>query len=267
YIGDNGFHTCEEVDFIRSEWIYPVSTNLPDYGWPAREGIFAPVPSANSFVRGLPTNTGSLYPIIARTAANLDANVDITGDGVPDAHGDGDDSVIGGCVYRGPVGEFYGKYIYADFVGGRVYCCAFNRDTNPALFSGSNVTGFAEIRATLEATLPGAVLDSVVSFYADAAGDLYLANYGSSAGAGAVYKLVAVPPPALGRPEFGNNQFSFVVTGAIGESYVVEVSTNLQQWSATATNSGIFTNVDGSVDHCCRLVETSTTYDSPIAPV
>jgi len=219
-------------------------SSKPDHGWPAIEGIFAPVPSANTFVRSLPTNTGAIYPIIARTAANLDPNVDITGDGIPDAHGDGDDSVIGGCVYRGAIAGFYGKYIYADFVAQRVYSCDFDRTTDPALFNGHNVSNFTEITAQLEATLPGADLNSIASFYTDASNDLYLVDYGATAGTGEIFKLVAVPlVPVLSDPAYVGNQFSFVVNGAAGEMYAVEVSSNLLNWIGLATNVAPFTNV------------------------
>jgi glucose/arabinose dehydrogenase len=246
YIGDNGFHTCEEVDFLKADLIYPVSVVIPDYGWPATEGIFNPVPSANAFVQSQPTNTGSIYPIIARTAANLDPGVDITGDGIPDAHGDGDDSVIGGCLYRGPIAEFYGKYIYGDYVAGHVYACDFDRDTSPALFNGHNVSNFTDITTNLEATLPGADINSPTGFYADAAGDLYLVKYGTSAaGSGEIFKLVAVPlTPVLASPEYADGQFSVVVNGATGESYAVEVSTNLIDWTGLATNAAPFTNFE-----------------------
>jgi hypothetical protein len=243
YIGDNGFHTCEEVDFIRGDIIYPVSASIPDHGWPAIEGIFAPVPSGNTFIRSLPTNTGAIYPIIARTAANLDANTDINGDGIPDAHGDGDDSVIGGYVYRGPIAELQGKYIYADFIAQHVYQCEFDRNVDPSLFRGTNVTGFAEISTNLESTLPGSDLNSIVSFYADASGDLYLVDYGSGAGTGEVFKLAAIPlTPILSQPGYAGGQFSVIVTGATGEQYAIETSTNLLEWTGLVTNTAPFTN-------------------------
>jgi hypothetical protein len=233
YIGDNGFHTCEEVDFIKADVIVPVSVAIPDFGWPTYEGLFKPPPDANSFIDGLPEITNSLKPIIARTAAVLPSEIG----GGP---GDGDDSVIGGYVYRGPITEFYGKYIYGDWSAQRVYACEFDRDTEPALFGGTNVTDFTNITAMLEATLPGADINSVVSFYADHTGDLYIVDYN-----GEVFKVVAVDEtPILSQLEFANEQFSLSVDGATGRPYVVEASSNLLDWAALNTNASPFTNVD-----------------------
>jgi glucose/arabinose dehydrogenase len=195
YIGDNGFHTAEEENFIKADVFYPVSASIPDYGWPAFEGIYHPVPSANAFVQNLPTNTGALFPIISRTAAVLDAGVDVTGDGLPDATGDGDDSAIAGYVYRGPVAELYGKYIYADYQAQRVYLCAFDRNTPSSSYNGSNVTGFTNITAWLESTLPGADLNSIVSFHESPSGDLYIVDMD-----GEIFAIVPVP----GNDDFGN---------------------------------------------------------------
>jgi hypothetical protein len=203
YIGDNGFHTAEEQDFIKADVFYPVSVAIPDYGWPAFEGIYHPVPSANAFVTALPTSTNMILPIISRTAAVLDAGVDINFDGIPDATGDGDDSAIAGYVYRGPIAELYGKYIYGDFQAQRVYMCSFDRNLPAAAYNGTNtVTGFTNITALLESTLPGADLNNVVSFYEDAAGNLYLVDLD-----GEVFEVVPVP---------ANNDFAnaFVLTGA-----------------------------------------------------
>ena len=238
YIGDNGFHTQEEVDFIKADWIFPASTVIPDFGWPTYEGLFKPPPDANSFIDALPESTNSIKPIIARTAAILPSEIG----GGP---GDGDDSVIGGHVYRGPITELYGRYIYGDWSAQRVYACEFDRNTDPTAFNGTNVTSFTNITALLEATLPGADINSVVSFYADAAGDLYLVDYGTGPGTGEIFKLVAVSVvPSLDQAAFSEGVFSFVVNGATRENYVVEASTNLHEWTPVFTNAAPFTNID-----------------------
>jgi hypothetical protein len=248
YIGDNGMNTAEEVDFIKENVFYPTNIIIPDHGWPATEGIFHPVPNGNSFVTNLPVNAASFFPIICRTHTNLPAGVDINADGIADAQGDGDNSVIGGCVYRGPIAEFYGDYFFADYTAGRIYHCGFNRNTNPALYHGTNVTGLAEISSRLTATLPGAVLDTPVSFYTDPAGDMYIVNFGNTIAVGAVYKLVAVTP-ALNQIKLGAGGFSFVVSGAAGEKYAVESSTNLFTWTQVTTNTSPFTNVDSQINN------------------
>jgi hypothetical protein len=132
----------------------------------------------------------------------LDAGVDINFDGLPDATGDGDDSAIAGHVYRGPIAELYGKYIYGDYQAQRVYLCSFDRNLPAAAYNGTNtVTGFTNITALLESTLPGADLNQVVSFYEDSAGNLYLVDMD-----GEVFELVPVPA----NDDFAN---AFVVSG------------------------------------------------------
>jgi hypothetical protein len=45
------------------------------------------------------------------------------------------------------------------------------------------------------------------------------------------------PPPELGDPKrLPNGRFQFVVSGQINQSYVVQASTNLTQWTSLATN-------------------------------
>ncbi len=215
------------------------SVTIPDFGWPATEAIYSPVPGANAFVQSLPTNSISIFPILSRTHATLPAGFNVPKDG--------DNSVIGGVVYRGPIAELYGKYIYADFVAARIYRFEFDRNTNPTLFLGTNVANLTEISAELKATLPGAVLNKPVSFYADAVGDLYIVEYGlnSAAGKGIIYKLVAVPlTPTLSQPNYTDGQFRVAVTGAAGEQYTVELSTNLVTWTVIATDTSPFIHTD-----------------------
>ena len=56
------------------------------------------------------------------------------------------------------------------------------------------------------------------------------------------------PPLAtLASPVRLIGQFSFTVTGASGQQYVVETSTNLTQWTPVATNTAPFTYVGGNL--------------------
>ncbi len=239
YVGDNGMDSAEEVDFIKENVFYPASVEIPDYGWPATEAIYSPVPGANAFVQSLPANPASIFPILSRTHATLPAGFNVPKDG--------DNSVIGGVVYRGPITEFYGKYIYADFVAARIYRFEFDRSTGPTLFHGNNVANLTEISTQLKATLPGAILNKPVSFYADTVGDLYIVEYGlnSAAKKGIVYKVVAVPlTPTLSQSTYTGGQFRVAVTGAAGEQYAVEMSTNLLDWTVTATEKSPFIHTD-----------------------
>jgi hypothetical protein len=57
-----------------------------------------------------------------------------------------------------------------------------------------------------------------------------------------------IPAPArLALPSWSNNhQFLFSVTGRPGSNYVIEASTNLNDWASLATNKAPFTFQDGS---------------------
>ena len=57
------------------------------------------------------------------------------------------------------------------------------------------------------------------------------------------------PPMAtLSSPVRLIGQFSFTVTGASGQQYVVETSTNLTEWTRVATNTAPFTYVGGNLN-------------------
>ena len=192
YWGDVGENAYEEVDFLKAG--SNVSGPPVDYGWPQLESVFsstilgAPHTTTNPF-----TGVTSLFPIQTYS------------------HSVGQ-AAIGGYVYHGPIPELQGKYFFADFVAGRIWMLDFNRDTDPAIFHGTNgiltevTTNWNSLVIdpaspnykgdTNLATLGG--LDHVVSFGEDNAGNLYLVDFGYgtgfagqyTAGAGELFELV-----------------------------------------------------------------------------
>jgi glucose/arabinose dehydrogenase len=190
YIGDVGFNDMEEIDFIKHETQVPLSPMF-DFGWPKREGTqinndaFGFVSEANPGLIAGPKGN-SIDPIITRTPAT------------------GDNSITGGYVYRGPVSELQGKYIFADYVAGKVYSMNFDRNTDPTTFNGTNFTNFQDVTALWESLiLGGGDLMRISSFGEDNAGNLYLValadNTGdpySSIGEGVLYRVI--PEPACG---------------------------------------------------------------------
>ena len=50
--------------------------------------------------------------------------------------------MIGGYLYRGPVQELQGKYLYADFVttgnAAQIWTLDFDRETNTSSYNGNN---------------------------------------------------------------------------------------------------------------------------------
>ena len=172
YIGDVGFNTKEEVDFL------PAGTSGQDFGFGRREGSIAtPVNGV-----GGPKN-GAIDPIFEQN------------------HSDGFSSITGGYVYHGPIAELQGKYFSADFVNGKITSFEFDPTTDPALFDGSNVTDVTDETALIKG-LAGTDFGGITSFGEDHAGNLYIVSFGTgnifnpSLGTGRIFRLTAVPEPA-----------------------------------------------------------------------
>lgn len=91
YIGDVGQNAVEEVDILLT------TDGAINFGWPILEGTRAFGPGS----------TNGLTPPVAEYA-----------------HGNGrfeGNSITGGLVYRGPVTELQGQYIFGDFVNARIW--------------------------------------------------------------------------------------------------------------------------------------------------
>jgi hypothetical protein len=199
YMGDVGEVAREEVNFLK------VGTNPggppADFGWPQREA------TAGSGISGAPqakvnpfTGVASLEPVQQYL------------------HFGGGNAVIGGYVHRGPVASLNGKYVYADYVSGRVWQLDFNRDTDPGAFNGSNGI-VTELTAQWNAlvvdpndpTYTPATgdlfgIDHLVSFGEDNAGNLYVVDFGHGfgfpgqypgAGLGEIFRITPVPEPGI----------------------------------------------------------------------
>lgn len=165
YFGDVGNNTREELNFIKA------GTSGQDFGWARREGtIQTPHPS------GGPQGS-SINPIY-----EFD-------------HSMGNVSINGGMVYRGPATDFQGTYFFSDYVSGRIYTATFDRNTNPASFSGSNLANVQERRAEFESKVAGgADIRYVTAFNEDLAGNMYLVKFGNGFfppnGQGEIFRIV-----------------------------------------------------------------------------
>jgi glucose/arabinose dehydrogenase len=96
-------------------------------------------------------------------------------------------SVTGGYVYRGSVGAPYqGRYVFADFVSGRVWSLALEIDS---ISGEARASGFVE--HTTELGGPAAV-GNVSSLGMDASGELYIVSYSL----GRILRLIPTPLPA-----------------------------------------------------------------------
>ena len=145
WIADVGQSEREEIDFIASG-----SEGGQNFGWRVMEGNDC-FQSGNSRDNNLACDDPSFTPPIYEYT-----------------HGFGEfqgRSVTGGYVYRGPVKEFQGHYMFADFVSDNVW------SMNPHTLEVTN-QNFA-----LEP--PTGALSSIASFAEDGAGNLYIVNLGS----------------------------------------------------------------------------------------
>lgn len=189
YIGDVGFNTAEEVDFIPSSQFTNPSAPILDFGWTDREGTVQTVaPYA-----GGPGSPGDLNPIF-----------DYPHGGASVAHPPAlvGNSITGGYVYRGPVTELQGRYFFADFVNNDVYSGTFNTSTNPTAYNGTNLTNIVNHSTAFETSIGGgANIRNVTSFAEDNTGNLYIVKFGNSffppLGQGEIFRIVNVPANAL----------------------------------------------------------------------
>jgi glucose/arabinose dehydrogenase len=141
-IGDVGQGAWEEIDYE------PRGQGGRNYGWRNREGSH----------RNVETQLPAFGPLV---------------DPIYEYDRNQGHSVTGGYVYRGrALGDsFRGRYIFADFIFGRVWSLALT--VNPAT-GEATASGLMEHTAELGGT---ARLGNISSFGADATGELYIVNH------------------------------------------------------------------------------------------
>ncbi len=152
WIADVGQGSREEVDFIGT-----ASTGGQNFGWRIREGDI-PTPGISD-----PPVSGLTGPLLVYD------------------HSTGQ-SITGGYVVRDSTSELFGKYVFADFVNGRIW--AIDADGTPKTMAQAT-----ELTAVLDAGQGGAI-GQVSSFGQGPNGELYVVDFGSG-------KIVqVVPEPA-----------------------------------------------------------------------
>jgi glucose/arabinose dehydrogenase len=186
YIGNVGANRADEVEFQPGD-----SPGGINFGWSRYEGTL-PGPNPN------PPITGDQKPLYQKIR---NGNF-FTG---PDR------SVTGGYVYRGPIEELQGHYIFADFLGnynfstvnpqGKAQIFSFQYDGSaPSTFNGSNIIDDLVINRTIEFTPVEGEINFISSFGEDALGNLYIVDLGNlgtprsfNANVGEIYMLRAFP--------------------------------------------------------------------------
>lgn len=164
YIGDVGQNTREEIDLQLAS-----SPGGENYGWRLREGDIA-TPTGGV---GGPAPAGAIDPIYdyLHGSASFQGN-----------------SVTGGYLYRGPVSELQGKYVFGDFVSNHLWA-----------FDPADPDGTIALLDTMLAPDSGTI-SSVAGFGEDALGNLYITDIGGEV-------FLVVPEPAAA---------SFIFAGLAG---------------------------------------------------
>jgi hypothetical protein len=189
YIGDVGFNTAEELDFIPASHFANPAAPILDFGWTDREGTVATVaPFA-----GGPGSPGDINPIFdyAHSGNPLPHQSVLRGG-----------SITAGYVYRGPVAEFQGRFFFADFTNSNVYSGRFNTSTPVGSYNGTNLTDVTNHSASFEALIGGgADIRNVTSFAEDNSGNLYIVKFGNGffppLGQGEIFKISPVLSGAI----------------------------------------------------------------------
>jgi glucose/arabinose dehydrogenase len=164
YIGDVGLGGSEEVDFVKA------GESGYDFGWNAFEGT------------------------IDRGKASLAPDPRFPIHEYP--HTNGNVSITGGYVYRGPIEEVQGEYFFGDFNTANVWSGTFDRDTDPATFDGANFAVTSRTDELNDGIVGGGQLNHLVSFGEDLEGNLLFVDYGQGGlfnptpFTGAVYRLI-----------------------------------------------------------------------------
>jgi glucose/arabinose dehydrogenase len=145
YIGDVGQGAWEEIDLA-----LPGDTGL-NYGWNIREGAHD---YAGGSAMGL-TEPVAEYP-----------------------HGSGakeGDSLIGGYVYRGPIGSLRGQYIFGDYVNKRIWSLPVSQMVQGTTLANSTFTD-----RTADFTPATGGIGNILSFGEDDVQNLYILDGGGN---------------------------------------------------------------------------------------
>ncbi len=150
WMGDVGQNTWEEVDYAPR-----AQAAGANYGWRLREGLVA-TPAAGV---GGESPSGALDPVYAY------------------GHGGGTTSgfcVIGGYVYRGPIQELQGRYLFADYLNPRIWSFRLNE---------GKVAEFKDLTDELQPE--GGKIALINSFAEGNDGSLFIVSQG-----GSIYRIV-----------------------------------------------------------------------------
>ncbi|MBC8044447.1 MAG: PQQ-dependent sugar dehydrogenase [Rhizobacter sp.] len=219
WAGDVGQNAVEEIDLVQKG---------RNYGWRETEG-------------------NDLNTAVGATAADT-VGKNIVLPVFTYQHSDGNASITGGYVYRGGLlPELSGKYIYADYVSGRVWALTYN---------GSAAAGNELLFKTT-----GGV--QVSSFGVDEQSNLYFCGYNS----GRIYKLTSGTAAPTGMAVAGIGGWSALKSGITGSVRAAAVApdsslyvagsitaaggiavSNIARWTPATGWSGLGAGINGTVN-------------------
>jgi glucose/arabinose dehydrogenase len=145
WIGDVGQGAVEEIDRVQ------VSQTGLNMGWPLYEGT-------------QPLFGGGTAGLTMPVAEYFHGNGPLQGN-----------SITGGFVYRGPVEQLQGLYVFADFISGNIWTVP-----SAGLTQGTTTPSSAFTNRNAAFTPNTGSLTSVVGFGEDLAGNLYIVSIGGS---------------------------------------------------------------------------------------
>jgi hypothetical protein len=214
WMGDVGENSREEINFLKSGTYNGMQPPV-DFGYAQREGTI-PTNAARAVANSSGATTLEWNLSNGESVTIQSANPIREGDhsttNTPDHPASARSSYIGGYVYRGPIAELQGKYIYADFVHSNVFMLSdFDRNTPLSSYSGTNfnhnpTTQLAALgtRSTLATSSISSLWNTlivdpadpsytsalgaafgigrVVSFGEDNSGNLYVVDFGGTRG-------------------------------------------------------------------------------------
>jgi len=145
WIGDVGQGAIEEVDRVQ---ISQAGLNM---GWPLYEGTQA---------------------LTGTSTAGITMPVTQYGHGSGPLQGN---SITGGFVYRGPVEQLQGLYVFADFISNNIWTIPI-----AGLAQGTTTSSSAFTNRNAAFTPNAGTLTSIVAFGEDESGNLYIVSIGGS---------------------------------------------------------------------------------------
>ena len=219
YIADVGQNAREEINFQSAD-----SDGGENYGWRLREGEIA-----------TPSVGGN------RPADNVEPIYTYT-------HGQGafqGNSVTGGYVYRGPVTELQGQYVFGDFRSGGIW--SFEVD-------GDDIANRTD--RTSQFTPDQGDIRGISSFGEDAAGNLYIVDFFD----GEVFRVVGPgdpPPPPPPSPEL-TLTFSASSIAENGGGTTATVTRNTETTGALSVNLTSSDTTEASVPSTVTIAAGQT---------